>query len=329
MLSARTQATLLLTGHIPLPGHGKMGLDPAEPLDVREWNRLARWLSSQQLTPEDLLGPNATQILTEWDDERIPTERLRALLDRGHALALVTDRWLGTGMWIITRSDPGYPARLKQHMKDSAPPLLFGYGDHRHFSNRGVAIVGSRDAAEADLALAESLGSQVSAAGCNVISGGARGVDDRAARGAFAAEGTVIVVVADSLLRNGSKPHYLPHLLSGDLVLTTPYSPETGFSAGNAMGRNRLIYCLADAAVAVSSANGTGGTFSGASQNLRSRWVPLWVAPTEDPASGNSALVAQGAGWLPSRDHLEIEPLFTWPTAPEQSSVTPAQATLF
>jgi predicted Rossmann fold nucleotide-binding protein DprA/Smf involved in DNA uptake len=324
MLSPRTQATLLLTGHIALGGDER-----AEPLDVREWNRLARWLAAHDLAPEDLVTAEAEAILDEWNDERIPADRLRALLDRGHTLALVTERWLGTGMWIIGRSDPGYPVRLKQHMKDSAPPLLFGYGDLRTFRNRGVAIVGSRDAAEADLALAESLGQAVSAAGCNVVSGGARGVDDRAARGAFAARGTVIVVVADSLLRNASKPHYRQHLLSGDLVLTTPYSPETGFSAGNAMGRNRVIYCLADAAVAVSSANGTGGTFGGASQNLRSRWVPLWVAPTDDPASGNPALVSQGAGWLPSRDAIDVESLFTWPEAPATPSAPPAQATLF
>jgi predicted Rossmann fold nucleotide-binding protein DprA/Smf involved in DNA uptake len=146
-----------------------------------------------------------------------------------------------------------------------------------------------------------------------VLSGGARGVDERAASGAFAAEGTVIAVVADSLLRNASKKQYRDHLIAGDLVLMTAYSPEAGFSAGNAMGRNRLIYCLADAAVAVSSANGTGGTFGGAMQNLRDGWVPLWVAQTGDPASGNPTLVEQGAGWLTSRDDFDIDALFTVP----------------
>lgn len=161
--------------------------------------------------------------------------------------------------------------------------------------------------------LAEDVGRVASLAGYNVVSGGARGVDERAASGAFAADGTVIAAVADSLLRNASKKQYRDRLIAGDLVLMTAYSPEAGFSAGNAMDRNRLIYCLADAAVAVSSANGSGGTFGGAMQNLRAGWVPLWVAQTGDPASGNGALVGAGAGWLPSRDDFDIDALFVWP----------------
>jgi len=323
MLSPRTQVTLLLTAHITVSRD-----DTAQPLDVREWNRLARWLAGNELAPENLVERDPGTILATWEDSRIAVDRLLALLDRGHALAMVIERWLGTGLWILGRSDPGYPARLKHHLRDSAPPLLYGYGDEHQFRNRSVAIVGSRDAPEHDLRLAEDLGRAVSTAGYSVVSGGARGVDDRAARGAFAAEGTVIAVVADSLVRNASKKQYRDHLLAGDLVLITPYSPDAGFSSGNAMGRNRLIYCLADTAVAVSSANGTGGTFGGASTNLKQGWVPLWVARTNDPASGNPALVAQGAGWLPDGDTLDIEALFAWPDM-EHPAAAPVQNALF
>ncbi len=308
MIPPRTQATLLLTARIAAASR-----DETLPLDVREWNTLARWLAAKGSAPEDLVQAEVDTILDDWDDRRIVKDRLLALIDRGHALAMVVERWLATGLWILGRSDPDYPGRLREHLRESAPPLLFGYGELRHFRNRGVAIVGSRNAPDQDLQLAEDLGQAVSEAGYNVVSGGARGVDDRAATGAFSAEGTVIAVVADSLVKNASKKQYRDHLLRGDLVLTTPYSPEAGFSAGNAMGRNRLIYCLADAAVAVSSANGAGGTFGGATNNLKAGWVPLWVARTEDPASGNPVLVEAGAGWLPARDDLDIDVLFTWP----------------
>jgi predicted Rossmann fold nucleotide-binding protein DprA/Smf involved in DNA uptake len=323
MIPPRTQATLLLTARI-----APTAQDEIVPLDVREWNILARWLASMDHAPEDLVERDAEAILSGWEHPRLERDRLLRLLDRGHALAVVVERWLGTGLWIIGRSDPAYPARLRDRMKESAPPLLFGYGEARHFRNRGVAIVGSRNAPDRDLHLAEDLGRAVSGAGYNVVSGGARGVDDRAATGAFGAEGTVIAVLADSLLKNAGKRQYRDHLLRGDLVLTTPYSPETGFSAGNAMGRNRLIYCLADTAVAVSSANGSGGTFGGASQNLRQRWVPLWVASTDDPASGNPALVEAGAGWLPGRDSIDIDALFTWPNL-SATPASPVQNALF
>jgi len=308
MVSPRTQATLLLTARI-VPSTN----DSMLPLDVREWNRLARWLAEQGFAPEDLIQGDVDAILGAWEDARIGRDRLLALLDRGHALAMTVERWLGAGLWILGRSDEDYPQRLRERLRDSAPPLIFGYGEIRHFRNKGVAIVGSRNPPEADLKLAEDLGRAVSQAGYNVVSGGARGVDERAATGALSAEGTVIAIVADSLIRNASKKQYRDRLLANELMLMTPYSPEAGFSAGNAMGRNRLIYCLADAAVAVSSANGSGGTFGGATQNLRNGWVPLRMAKTEDPTSGNASLVAQGAGWLPSRTEFDIDNLFTWP----------------
>jgi predicted Rossmann fold nucleotide-binding protein DprA/Smf involved in DNA uptake len=306
MLSPRTHATLLLTAHIPTD-------TLASPLDVREWNRLARWLASTNFAPESLVLEDARLVLVDWQDSRITIDRILALLDRGSSLERVLDRWLATGLWISGRSDDNYPAYLRKNLRESAPPLIYGYGDAALFNNRGVAIVGSRDAPDHDLQLAEGLGRAVSECGCNVISGGARGIDDRAARGAFAAGGTVIAVVADSLVRNAAKRQYRDHLRDGDLLLMTPYSPDAAFSAGNAMSRNRLIYCLSDAAIAVSSANGTGGTYGGASQNLKHGWSPLWVARTPDPTSGNAALVDQGASWLPDIADVDIPALFDGP----------------
>ena len=61
------------------------------------------------------------------------------------------------------------------------------------------------------------------------------------------------------------------------------------------MGRNKYIYSLADAAVVVTSAMSSGGTWSGAIENLKRRWIPLWVRPSADEMSGNTALIRQGA----------------------------------
>ncbi len=308
MVSPRTQATLLLTAHI-----APASMEDLRPLDVREWNKLARWLKALDLTPEDLVHGDACSILSDWKDLKTGRDRLLQLLDRGAALAASVDRWGNYGLWILGRSDPEYPQRIKDHLKDSAPPLLFGRGNERQLGDRGIAIVGSRDADIEDLNLASRLGSMVSRASLNVISGGARGVDEWAAYGAFFENGTVIAVLADSLVRNVTKRQYRTHLEQERLVLTTPYSPETGFSSGNAMGRNRLIYCLADAAIAVSSTNGSGGTFGGATINLENQWTPLWVKENRDPVSGNATLVDKGAGLLPPVWALSIDSLLKSP----------------
>jgi predicted Rossmann fold nucleotide-binding protein DprA/Smf involved in DNA uptake len=52
-----------------------------------------------------------------------------------------------------------------------------------------------------------------------------------------------------------------------------------------------------------------GGTWSGAIENLRSRWVPLWIRFRSDPGSGNADLVQRGAKWLPN-DRTDLSVLF-------------------
>jgi len=71
--------------------------------------------------------------------------------------------------------------------------------------------------------------------------------------GALEHGGTSVGVLADSLLRSATSAQYRKQIMSGDLVLVTPFNPEAGFNVGNAVTRNRYIYCLADAAVVVSS----------------------------------------------------------------------------
>ena len=61
------------------------------------------------------------------------------------------------------------------------------------------------------------------------------------------------------------------------------------------MGRNRLIYCLADAAVVVATSEGAGGTWAGATEALTARWVPVYVLAGDGVPPGNAALIARGA----------------------------------
>ena len=181
--------------------------------------------------------------------------------------------------------------------------MLFGCGRAALLNPKrsGLAVVGSRGANEEELAFSENLGAAAARDGRSIVSGGARGVDRAAMRGALDREGTVIAVLADGLLRTATSALYRRPLLSGDLALVSAVSPEAGFNVGNAMARNRYIYCLADAAVVVASARGSGGTWSGACENAKAGWVPLWVRHSRDPDSGNDELVERGAHRLPDR----------------------------
>lgn len=212
---------------------------------------------------------------------------------------LALEKWERAGLWVLTRADGDYPDRLKRRLREAAPPVLFGCGNIALLGRGGVAMVGSRDASEEDLAFTRDLGRQAAAWGVSVVSGGAKGTDETAMIGTLEGEGTGVAVLADSLLRAATSSRYRKALLSGDLVLVSPFHPEAGFFTGNAMARNRYIYCLADAAVVVCSTPGKGGTWNGAVEALKARWVPVWVKPAPDSASGNAELVKLGAFPLP------------------------------
>ena len=116
--------------------------------------------------------------------------------------------------------------------------------------------------------------------------------------GALENDGTCIGVLADSLLKKASSKLYRNHILRNNLVLISPYNPEARFNVGTAMGRNKLIYAISGATVVIHSGR-TGGTWSGAIENLRNKWVPLWVKVNNDSDSGNLEIIKKGGKVLP------------------------------
>ena len=288
-----TQAVLLLTSYF-----SKSGGDSVKPLSPKEWGRFALWLKNQDLTPEQLMGPNPIALITHWKDNRISLDRLDTLLNRGPALALALEKWLRAGLWVLSRSDSAYPARLKKLLGTDSPALLFGCGNQGLLNKGGLAVVGSRNCPEEDLQYAQRLGATIADHGYNIVSGGARGVDEAAMLGNLENEGTTVGVLADNLLRACSSMKFRRYLVDNRLALISSTFPEARFNAGNAMQRNKYIYCLSDAAMVVHTGK-KGGTWNGATENLRNRWVPLWVKRANEGDSYNIELVKKGGNWVP------------------------------
>ena len=296
MLDEQALSVVLLTAVL-----GKQQPNVPKPLSTAEWAELAQMLHSRSAKPEQLLAGEAAELMADWQHRSVTADRVQRLLDRGTALGLCLERWERAGLWVLVRSDPNYPHQLKRRLEWKSPPVLFGSGSKKVASQRGLAVVGSRAASGDDLAAAARLGRQAAAAGCSVVSGAARGVDETAMLASLDAEGTAVGVVAAGLQRSATSRTYRAALERGDLALLSPFAPEAGFHRGNAMGRNRFIYCLAVSAVVVTCDEGTGGTWSGAIENLRHGWVPTWACRNTD-GSGNRALVERGARWLPEHD---------------------------
>lgn len=313
MLNRDQQAVLLLTAHF-----GGSAKEEPRPLGPKEWGDFAQWLKEAGHRPGELVNGAADKVLSGWGHHKISIDRLHSLLARGSSMALAVEKWDRAGIWILTRGDEYYPVRLKQRLGAAAPPVFFGSGNQRLLGNGGVAFVGSRKATDEDLAFTQEAARAVASQGYSVVSGGARGVDEAAMLAALEAEGTVVGILADSLLRAATSSKYREGLRSGDLALISPYQPEARFHVGNAMGRNKYIYCLADAGVVVTCEKGQGGTWSGAREALKNGWVPVWARHTKRSAEGVDALEEMGARRLPD-GKLEVAALFRAPTDPDDS----------
>jgi len=291
VLSPNTQAILLLVAPL-IAGRGQVSPDLLSP---GEYKRLARHLRDIKRQPADLVSPEAAEVRHACQSV-VDDVRLQRLLGRGFLLSQVIERWQARAIWVVSRADAEYPRRLKACLRDDAPAVLYGCGDMNLLESGGLAVVGSRHVDDARIDYAKSVGRLAARARRTLVSGGAKGIDQAAMRGAAEAGGKVCGVLADSLEKAVMDRDHRNLLLNGQLVLISPYDPSAGFNVGNAMQRNKLIYALSDAALVVSSDLKKGGTWSGAVEQLdRLKFVPVFVRSTGESSDGLDALRKKGA----------------------------------
>jgi len=283
------------------------------PFTLAEWNKVEKQIAeSPWKRPAELQGRSAEQIAKTISLAKGDADRIARLLERSGRMALELENIFSRGMWVVTRMDALYPPKLRETLKHQAPTVLFGAGDIELLTRGGVAVVGSRNIDEACTAFAREAGRKIAESGMPVISGGARGTDRLAMDGALQADGFAIGALADSLEATIRKGEVRDFVINGRLTLLTPYSPTAGFSVGAAMGRNKVIYGLADFALVVSSDYQTGGTWAGASEALKSDWCPVFVRESANEPKGNRELQKLGAIALPDGDLAKISNLTYW-----------------
>lgn len=303
-MSANAQAILLLTA--PLIA-GRESAASSELLSPGEYRRLARQLREMQRQPADFLSPEADELI-DGCKAVVDRERMKRLLGRGFLLSQALERWRTRAIWVVSRADADYPRRLKTRLKDEAPAILYGCGDPDLLETGGLAVVGSRNVDAALIEYTEGIGRLTAKARRSLVSGGARGIDQAAMRGALEAGGKVIGVLGDSLEKTAMNREHRNLLLDGQLVLISPFDPNAGFNVGNAMQRNKLIYTLADAALVVSSDFEKGGTWAGAVEQIdKLELVPVYVRSAGAGSKGLDALQRRGA--LPWPDPEDAEGL--------------------
>lgn len=311
-ISENTKAVLLLTTFF-----NSNELRQFKPLTINGYGYFARWLAAYKYQPADLLDQaKLFEIGNLWGQleshqpvkqkvslqrldatiSDITLPRLQSLIGRGASLSMALDKWNAVGIWILDRSNEYYPAKIKERLKEQAPAILFGVGDPKLLAQPSIGFVGSRDCHQDDLNATSHYVKNINDSGYQVVSGAANGIDSHAMLSSLENGNTAIGIVADSLFKSSASSQWRNHLKHNNLVLISPFYPESRFTPANAMLRNKYIYLLSQATIVIcstqSNENQKSGTWEGAKENLKNAWVPLLVSNHKCPNHlGNQALI--------------------------------------
>ena len=279
--------------------------------------------------PGIVLGQSEEQLVSDHGLAEDFAGRITDLAARATAMAFELDRLEQSGIKALTVFDEHYPQLWLSRLGNKAPPLVHAAGALELLDTPGLGVVGSRDVSQAGGEVAREVARLAARRGLPLTSGGARGVDQLAMDAAFEAGGAVVGVLAESLSRKLKRPDVRRAVYDGTTVMCTPYSPDAPFSAGNAMGRNKLIYAQAALTVVIAGDDGTGGTWSGAIEALKHGYGPVAVWRGDGEGPGNESLQRRGA--IPVHSLEDIEELLDHPRElhPESPPSAEGQQPLF
>ncbi len=253
--------------------------------------------------------------------DTIAAQRVTTLLAATTAFAYERERLEEEGISLLSTFDPAFPSRLINRLGTTCPAFLTVAGPVEWLSAGGVGVVGSRDASPAALEVARSAAQVAVDAGVPVVSGVARGIDQASMAGALVGGGAVVGIPAEGLRVAARSPEVRRRVHNGELCIASPYAPAMRFTAGNAMGRNKIVYGLADVTLVVCSDDGTGGTWEGAKEAIRRSFGPVAVWSGDGEGLGNAALIALG-GTSITNVHAVLD-------APEHPNEPRVQGSLF
>ncbi len=253
--------------------------------------------SKEELQQVDGIGPKLAARIAAAKDEIDADAELR--LAAAHGIDVLTD------------AGAEYPRPLRQI--HDPPGVLFRRGTPQPQDELAVAIVGTRHATRYGLAQAERLAGSLARTGFTVVSGLARGVDAAAHRGAMAAGGRTIAVLASGLLKVYPPEHdRLAEEVAANGYLLSESPPRMDPLSGAFPQRNRIISGLCVGTIVVEAPDRSGALITARHAYEQGREVFAVPGPVDSRMSrGCHALIKDGAKLVESIDDVlaELGPL--------------------
>ena len=271
---------------------------PLKPLELKSFFDLIESLGH---SPESLLSDEMNNLTLHAQDKLgISSERIKHLLSAGLSLSLKLDEWKKRGIWVKSFMDDDFPIILKIKHRKSHPLLIYGVGEIKTLSKGGIGIVGSRNINTQDTIYSEKAGKRCAEEGVKVISGGARGIDTSSMMACLNEGGTGLIILPAELSKTALSSAYNKFIIDSRLTLISTETPESDWTPGRAMARNKFIYSMSKKILIVACYEKKGGTWNGAIECLSNNWTEVYVKKNEDKDSAIYALIERGA-------HLDSE----------------------
>lgn len=289
MLTNDDKAILLLCSHIGLKD------ETSKPLTLKKWNELASIIYKSNIKrPGNLFNLSEEEMYEELKLPKLDINNIIKLLSRSLELGVDLDRLYSKGINIVTRASDLYPRKLKKVLKDLAPPVLFYCGNLSLVNRDGIGIVGSRKVKEEHIEFTKKLVQQAVSENLIIYSGGAKGIDETSQKEAYLRGGRYVSFLSDSLESKIKKKEVRQEIKSGRVLLMTSSKPDAGFQVGLAMNRNKYIYASSQATFIVASDYNKGGTWTGATENLKNNWTQTFIRQDIN-SKGIQELIKKGA----------------------------------
>lgn len=206
-----------------------------------------------------------------------------------------------SGIRLVCPGDQEWPGQLAD-LGDEQPYALWlrGHADLRFSCLRSVAVVGSRAATAYGSYVAAEFAASVCARGWAVVSGGAFGVDASAHRGALAADGVTVAVLACGV----DVPYPVAHTdlleaIAAQGVLVSEWPPGRNVSRLRFLVRNRVIAALATGTLVVEAGQRSGALSTARhARDLGRRLMAVPGPVTSDLSAGCHHIISQWQGAL-------------------------------